>query len=52
MDACHLLLGRPWKYDRKVIHDGGKDIYTFWKDEGKIANMLSEKEPVTEMKVT
>ena len=21
MDACHLLLGRPWKFDRKVIHD-------------------------------
>ncbi|TNV97344.1 hypothetical protein C5H24_12795, partial [Xylella fastidiosa] len=23
MDACHLLLGRPWQYDRKVAHDGG-----------------------------
>jgi hypothetical protein len=22
MDVCHLLLGRPWKYDRNVIHDG------------------------------
>nr|KYP52999.1 hypothetical protein KK1_025207 [Cajanus cajan] len=22
MDASHILLGRPWQYDRKVIHDG------------------------------
>jgi hypothetical protein len=25
MDVCHLLLGRPWKYDRNVIHDGRKN---------------------------
>ena len=24
MDACHILLGRPWQYDWKVIHDGHK----------------------------
>ena len=63
MDACHLLLGRPWQYDRKVIHDGGKNTYTFWKDrskiillplkdEGKTEKMLSEKELVTKIKVT
>ncbi|MGN3972167.1 retropepsin-like aspartic protease, partial [Cronobacter sakazakii] len=22
MDASYLLLGRPWQFDRKVIHDG------------------------------
>nr|KYP39479.1 hypothetical protein KK1_039213 [Cajanus cajan] len=22
MDASHILLGRPWQYDKKVIHDG------------------------------
>ena len=48
MDPCHLLVRRPWKYDRKVIHDEGKNTYTFWKD----GNILLEKEPVTEMKVT
>jgi hypothetical protein len=32
MDACHLLLGRPWKYDREVMHDGENNTYTFWKD--------------------
>ncbi|XP_076909541.1 uncharacterized protein LOC143566842 [Bidens hawaiensis] len=22
MDACHILLGRPWQYDRRAKHDG------------------------------
>ena len=29
MDACHLLLGRPWQYDREVQHDGKKNTYSF-----------------------
>lgn len=28
MDACHLLLGRPWDFDRKVTHDGYLNTYT------------------------
>ena len=36
MDACHLLLGRPWQYDRKVVHDGFKNTYYFEKDGLKI----------------
>jgi hypothetical protein len=32
MDVCHLLLGRPWKYDRNVIHDGRKNTYTLEKN--------------------
>jgi len=27
MDACHILLGRPWQYDRSVVHDGRKNTY-------------------------
>lgn len=29
MDACHLLLGRPWEFDRRVTHDGYLNTYTF-----------------------
>ena len=29
MDACNLLLGRPWQFDREVIHDGRKNTYSF-----------------------
>ena len=58
-----MLLGRPWKYDIKVMHDGEKNTYTFWKDgskvislplkyEGKAENMLSKRDIVKEMKAT
>ena len=29
MDACHVLLGRPWKYDGDVIHHGKENTYEF-----------------------
>ncbi|XP_073031256.1 uncharacterized protein [Primulina eburnea] len=29
MHACHILLGRPWQYDRQVTHDGFRNIYSF-----------------------
>lgn len=29
MDACHLLLGLPWEFDRRVIHDGFLNTYKF-----------------------
>jgi hypothetical protein len=32
MDVCHLLLGRPWQYDRNVIHVGRKNTYTLEKN--------------------
>jgi hypothetical protein len=32
MDVYHLLLGRPWQYDRNVIHDGRKNTYTLEKN--------------------
>eukprot|EP00253_Pinus_taeda_P002573 PITA_02573 len=52
MDVCHILLGRPWQYDRKVTHDGVVNCYKFEKDgvrhtlvlikEGKGATETSE----------
>jgi len=32
LDACHILLGRPWLFDRRVTHDGHLNTYTFTKD--------------------
>ena len=29
MQAAHILLGRPWQYDRKVKHDGFTNKYSF-----------------------
>ena len=36
MDACHLLLGSPWQYNRKASYDGFKSTYSFEKDGVKI----------------
>ena len=52
MDACHLLLGRPWKYDVKFKHDGETNVYTITKggikytmnplpDDGKLDHVVS-----------
>lgn len=32
MDVCHIILGRPWLYDRRVMHDGYQNTYSFHKD--------------------
>lgn len=29
MDMCHLILGRPWEFDRRILHDGAKNTYRF-----------------------
>ncbi|XP_022871063.1 uncharacterized protein LOC111390275 [Olea europaea var. sylvestris] len=36
MQASHILLGRPWQFDRKVTHDGYRNRYRFVKDERSI----------------
>jgi hypothetical protein len=32
MDVCHLLLSRPWQYDKNVIHDGRTHMLLLIKD--------------------
>ena len=32
MDVFHILLGRPWKFNRKVVHDGESNCYKFERD--------------------
>ncbi|GJR75541.1 putative nucleotidyltransferase, ribonuclease H [Tanacetum coccineum] len=29
MDACHLLLGRPWEYDHDITYNGRTNTYSF-----------------------
>jgi len=36
MDACHMLLGQPWLFDRKVISNAYLNTYSFTKDGEKI----------------
>jgi hypothetical protein len=43
MDVCHLLLGRPWKYDRNIVHDGKMNTYTL-ENNGRTHMLLPIKE--------
>jgi hypothetical protein len=36
MEACSLLLGRPWKYDNDAHHHGRRNKYTFMYKDKKI----------------
>lgn len=36
MDACHLLLGRPWQFDREVVHNGRQNTYSLVTNQRKI----------------
>ena len=39
MHAGHILLGRPWQYDRKVMHDLIRNRYNFVQD-GKSVTLV------------
>ena len=49
MDIRHLLLGRPWEFDRKIIHNGADNTYHFTWDSHKIL-LLPSKEPTIPLK--
>ena len=43
MDACHLLLGRPWQFDKQAMHDGAKYAYSFNKAAYKMTPQQNEE---------
>lgn len=36
MDACHMILGRPWQFDVDAQHKGRDNVYILFKDKRKI----------------
>ncbi|CAA7042010.1 unnamed protein product [Microthlaspi erraticum] len=54
MDAGHILLGRPWQYDRRTIHDGFANTYTFSFEDKRITLLPSQESsaPTTEPQIT
>jgi hypothetical protein len=43
IDIYHLLLGRPWKYDKNFVHDGRNNTYTLEKN-GRMHMLLPIKD--------
>src|SRR2546426_7996812 len=51
MQAGHLLLGRPWQYDRRVMHNGYSNRYSFtYKGRNVVLAPLSPQEVYEEQK--
>ena len=50
MDACHMLLGRPWQYDRSVYHDGRANTYSLMFEGVKIV-LLPGKQALEQPKL-
>ncbi|RDY14380.1 hypothetical protein CR513_00564, partial [Mucuna pruriens] len=50
MEAIHVLLGRPWQYDRKVIHDCVTNKFSFMHGSNKvILKHLTPKEVLEDL---
>ncbi|KAK2992615.1 hypothetical protein RJ640_015971 [Escallonia rubra] len=47
MDACHLLLGRPWQFNMDAVHKGRENTYSFCKNGMRIvlAPLKPEEKP-------
>ena len=49
MEACQILLGRPWQFDKKTMHNGLTNEITFTHSETKfILNHLPHSQVVKE----
>jgi len=47
MEACHILLGRPWQFDKKTLHNGLTNEITFTHKKKKfVLNPLSHSQAV------
>jgi hypothetical protein len=52
MDACYLLLGRPWQYDQGVVHDGWRNTYTLSIEGKKKVVLAPQREGVIPIPMT
>jgi hypothetical protein len=49
MTVCHLLLGRPWQYDRSSLHCGRTIQYTIkWKGKSLILKPMTSQQILAE----
>ena len=49
MTVCHMLLGRPWQYDRSSLHCGRTNQYTIkWKNKELILKPMTPQQILAE----
>jgi hypothetical protein len=47
MQACHILLGRPWEFDKDSMHHGRLNQYSFLHHDKKIVLHPMSPEAIT-----
>ena len=52
MDVCHVLLGRPWQFDKRVVHEGRRNCYIFDKDRMKHVLLPLQEGGIMEQQAT
>ena len=49
MSVCHLLLGRPWQYDKRAIHDGHANTYSFmWNNKSYLLRPMTPSQVIAD----
>lgn len=51
MDVSHILLGRPWQYDRDVSHSGRSNVYSFFFENRRIVLLPNQVLPPEQPKI-
>ena len=52
MDVCHVLLGRPWQFDKRVVQEGRWNCYSFDKDGMKHVLLPLQEGGIVEQQAT
>ena len=49
MTVCHMLLGRPWQFDKGAIHDGRTNYYSFkWNDKSFVLRPMTPSQIIAD----
>src|ERR1041385_1683681 len=49
MSVCHLLLGRPWQFDRSVLHNGRTNHYIFkWRGKELVLRPMTPSQVIAD----
>ena len=49
MTVCHMILGRPWQYDKGALHDGCTNMFSFkWNDKNYVLRPMTPSQVIAD----
>ena len=49
MTVCHMILGRPWQYDKGALHDGRTNMFSFkWNDKNYVLRPMTPSQVIAD----